>query len=134
MSSPRSCRTSSSKSADLAELVIRPRADLLRLLARVVALILVARLVLILAAIRDRASVAVVCVDAAEHAAVAGDYVVDDDVASATVAAAVAAGSHYLAVVCCVEVLDVESSFGQGSATSRNGWVLLAGDEAYQSR
>lgn len=107
---PHSCPTSSSKSADLAVLLVRPRADLLRLLARIVPLILVARLVLILTTIGDRASVAVVCVDATEHAAVAGEDIVDDDVASAAVAAAVTAGSDDFAVVCCVEVLDVERS------------------------
>ena len=92
---PRSCCTSSSKRADLAVLVIRPRADLLRLLACVIALVLVARLVLILAAVGDCASVAIVCVNAA---------------ASAAVAAAVATGSHDFAVVGCVEVLDVEGA------------------------
>jgi hypothetical protein len=109
---PRSCRTCSSESAHFAELFIGPGADLLRLLARVVALVLVARLVLVLAAVGDSASIAVVCVDAAEHAAVACEDVVHDDVASAAIAAAVTTGSHYLAVVCCVEVLDVEGSFG----------------------
>jgi hypothetical protein len=117
---PHSSRTSSSKRADLAELIIRPRADLLRLLARVVALILVAGLVLILTAIGDCASVAVVCVDAAEHAAVAGEDVVDDDVASAAVAAAVTAGSDDFAVVCCVEVLDVERSWIRGQSFHKN--------------
>ena len=107
---PRSCCTSSSKRADLAVLVIRPRADLLRLLAYVIALVLVARLVLILAAVGDCASVAIVCVNAAEHAAVTGEDVVNDDVASAAVAAAVATGSHDFAVVGCVEVLDVEGA------------------------
>jgi hypothetical protein len=122
---PRSCRTSSSECADLAVLFIGPRADLLRLLARVVALVLVARLVLVLTAVGDRAGVAVVCVNTAEHAAVAGEDVVYDDVASAAIATAVAAGSHDFAVVCCVEVLDVEGSFKQESATCKNECVLF---------
>lgn len=122
--SPRSRCTSSSESADLAELLVRPRANLLRLLACIVALVLVTRLVLILTAVRDRASIAIVCVDAAEHATVPGEDVVDDDVASAAVAAAVAAGSHYLAVVGCVEVLDVERSFEQWSVILKNERVL----------
>ena len=114
----RSCCTSSSERADLAVLIIGPRADLLRLLARIVALVLVACLVLILTAVGDRASVAVVCVNAAKHAAVTGDHVVDYDVASTAVAAAVAAGSHDFAVVCCVEVLDVEGPFEEVSDVS----------------
>jgi len=122
---PRSCRTSGSKSGDFTVLFIRPRADLLRLFARVIALVLVARLVLVLTAVGDSTSVTVVCVDAAEHAAVTGNYVVDNDVASAAIAAAVAAGSHDFAVVCCVEILDVEGSFEQKSATCKNECVLV---------
>lgn len=109
-------------------------ADLLRLLARVVALVLVARLVLVLTAVGDCASVAVVGIDAAEHAAVAGDHVVDDDVASAAVAAAVAAGAYDFAVVCCVEVFDVEGSFGYRLDILKRWWVLIAVDEAYRNR
>ena len=109
-------------------------ADLLRLLARVVALVLVARLVLVLTAVGDCASVAVVGIDAAEHAAVAGDHVVDDDVASAAVAAAVAAGAYDFAVVCCVEVFDVEGSFGYRSVTLENRCVLGTAGRAYRSR
>lgn len=130
----RSCCTSSCKRANLAILLVGARADLLRLLARVVALVLVARLVLVLATIGDCASVAVVCVNTAEHAAVAGDHVVDDDVASAAVAAAVAAGAHDFAVVCCVEILDVEGAFGQMSVTLEAKLVLIAIEGAYQSR
>lgn len=107
----RSCCASSSECADFAVLVIWPRADLLRLLTRVVTLVLVARLVLILATVGDRASIAVVCVNAAKHAAITSEDVVDNDVAGAAVAAAVTAGPYDFAVVGCVEVLDVEGAW-----------------------
>ena len=87
----RSCCTSSSERGDLTVLIIGSRADLLRLLACVVALVLVACLVLVLTAVGDRASVAVVCVDAAEYAAITSEDIVNDDVASTAVAAAVTA-------------------------------------------
>lgn len=87
----RSCCTGSSECTDFAVLVIGTRADLLWLLARVVALILVACLVFILTTVGDCASVAVVCVDAAEYAAITSEDIVNDDVASTAVAAAVTA-------------------------------------------
>lgn len=104
----RSSRAAGGEAADNAVLTIRAGRDLLRLLAGVVAGVLVADLVLVLAAVGDGARVPVVCVDAAEHAAVAGEDVVHDDVPGAAVAAAVAAAADDLAVVLGVEVLDVE--------------------------
>lgn len=115
-------------------MVVGPRADLLRLLARVVTLVLVARFVLVLTAVGDRARVTVICVDAAEHAAVTGQDAVDDDVASAAITAAVAEGSHDFAVICCVEVPDVKRSCEQRSVTLRTEWVSMDVYEAHRSR
>jgi hypothetical protein len=122
-----------------AELAVGPGANLLGLVAGVVALVAVAALAVILARVGDGAGVAIVCVDAAEDAAVDSDDVVDDDVARPAVAVAVAAAAGELAVV-----LDVEVGYGDGAdavdlddlvvgrecAAARDGQVavLLEGD------
>jgi len=111
VSFPRECARSLAagrQARDLAEPAIRARANLGRLGARAVALVAVARLAAALARAGDGTGVAVVCVDAAEHAAVLGDGALDDDVAGAAVVAAVAAAADQLAVVVGVEVLDLD--------------------------
>ena len=92
----------------LAKLAIRPAANLAGLLAAAVARVAVAVLALVLAAVGDRAGIAVVGVDAAQHAAIDSHDVVHDNVARAAVVGAVAAAAHDLAVVVDVEVLDVD--------------------------
>lgn len=89
-----------------AVLAVGPGAQLLGLLAARVALVQVARLVVVLARVGDGARVAVVGVDTAQDAAVLGDDVLDDDVARPAVVLAVAAGARQLAVVAGEEAVD----------------------------
>jgi hypothetical protein len=85
---------------------IRTRSDLLRLLTTRIALVPIAALAVILAGIGDFAGITVVRVDAAEHPAVDGDRVLDNDMARPAVARTVAAVADDLAVVLGEEVLD----------------------------
>jgi len=87
-----------------------------------------------LATVGDGARIAVVRVDAAEHAAVAGEDIVHDDVTRAAIAAAITARSDNLAIVGCVKVLDVKRSFGSQSISLVLDRVAMSISEAYRSR
>lgn len=91
-------------------LPIRTGPDLAWLLAVRITNIPVAALAIILARIGDAASISVVGIDTAQHAAVDGDGVLDDDVAGAAVAGTVAAAAHDLAVILGVKVPDTDSA------------------------
>lgn len=95
-----------SKALSSAELAIRSRADLLRLAPVIIPLKQIAALPLALARVDNRAGVAVVGVNTAQHTTVDGDGALDVDVARAAVAVAVAATADELAVVLGVEVGD----------------------------
>lgn len=107
---PKDNLTASSKPRGRAVGPIGPGPDLGGLGAARVARVPVARLVVVLARVDDLARVAVVGVDAAQHAAVDGDRVLDDDVARLAVVGAVAAAARELAVVVGVEALDLDSA------------------------
>lgn len=92
----------------LAKLPIRTRANLCRLLAAVVACKPVARLAILLAAVRNGAGIAIVGIDATQNTPVDGDDVVHNKVACPAVVLAVAAAPGNFAIVLDIEVLDVD--------------------------
>lgn len=98
------------EAVDTAKVPIRTAANLLGLLASIIALEAIAILALALARVGNGASVAIVGVDATQHATVDGDGALDDHVSRAAVALAVAAAAHQLAVVLGVEVGDLDGA------------------------
>lgn len=108
-----------------AELAVWAFANLLGLVAGVIALEPLAGVPGVIAGVGDGAGVAIVGVDAAEGAAVHGDDVVNDDVPRAAVAVAVAAAPHDLA-----EVLGVEAADGDGADAVDLDDLVLGGEGA----
>lgn len=87
------------------------RRNLCRLVAIIIALVIVAALAIVLAAVRNRTGIAVVSVYTTEDAAVDRDYVVDEYMArTAPVVIAIAAGSRDLSVIFGVKVLDTHGA------------------------
>jgi hypothetical protein len=133
----RLCSAGLSKAVGGAKLAVGPGADLLGLVAGVIALVAVAALAVILAGVGDGAGIAIVCVDAAEDTAVDSDDIVDDNVARPAVAVAVAAAAGELAVVLDVEVGDGDGAdavdlddlvVGSEGAAARDGQVAVLGE------
>lgn len=118
------CLALLSQVLDNAGLAIITAANLLRLVASVVALVHVARLAVRVARVADGAGITVVGVDAAQDTAVDGDDVVDADNPGSAVARAVAAAADELA-----KVLDVEVADGDGDADAVDLDDLVGGVE-----
>jgi hypothetical protein len=89
---------------------IGSRPNLGRLRSARVSLVSVANLVAVLARVCDVARVAVVGVDAAQHATVSRHNIVDAHISRPAVAGAVSAAAHHFSVVLGIKVLDLHGA------------------------